>query len=505
MSAMHGSSSRAISSSGASFGRMFPDLPPRRPTGLEQAKEFGLPGGIMDGGQTTDEQENPNLPAGFTYFGQFIDHDLTLDAMSELGQRNDPSGVTDARTPRLDMDNLYGAGPVVSEHLYDRDSHQTKLVHAVHGADFARTDQDIALIGDPRNDENMILAQLHLALIKFHNAVVDALWAGRITDALGQKLPPRPPDEPGDLQPGVPLEQLLDVEGYYNTVFTKAQQLVRWHYQWLVVHEFLMRVGDPELVRDVEKNGPQFFRPRESVTMPVEFAAAAFRFGHPTVRSSYRINDSFSGKIFPDDPEAPAEPRTDLRGGPVRPEHAVDWSLFFPLGDGSRRHQHTKRINGVLNSQLLDLPVSAVPGAKEGALSRPVASLVVRNLLRSETLGLPSGQDVARKVGETPLTDEELGSTGPAYLWYYILKEAEVRADGLHLGPVGTRIVAEVLIGLMDADPTSYRSAYPEWRPTLADDYGRFGPADLLRFAGVVGSGDDRFDDDDDEGDEDDG
>jgi hypothetical protein len=483
---MHGSSSRAISSIGSSFGRMFPDLPPRRPTGLEAAKEFGLPGGKMDGGQTTDDQENPNLPAGFTYLGQFVDHDLTLDAISELGQRNDPAAVTNGRTPRLDMDNLYGAGPVVSDHLYDRESHQTKLLHSANGADFARTEQDIALIGDPRNDENLILAQWHLALIKFHNAVVDALRAGRITDALGQKLPPKPPEEPDDTQPGVPLEQLLDVENYYNTVFSKAQQLVRWHYQWLVVHEFLMRVGDPELVRDVEKNGPQFFRPQDSVTMPVEFAAAAFRFGHPTVRSSYRVNENFTGKIFPDDPEAAPEPRTDLRGGPVRPEHAVDWRFFFPTGRRGSRHQDTKRINGVLNSQLLDLPVSAVPGAKEGALSRPVASLVVRNLLRSETLGLPSGQDVARKVGEVPLTDEELDSSGPAYLWYYILKEAEVRAEGLHLGPVGTRIVAEVLIGLLNADPTSYRSAYPDWRPTLADDYGRFGPADLLRFAGVL-------------------
>lgn len=489
MSALHGSSSRALSgganSTSGSFGRMFPDLPPRRPTGLEQAKEFGLPGGKMDGGQTTEDQENPNLPAGFTYLGQFIDHDLTLDAMSELGQRSDPAAVTDSRTPRLDMDNLYGAGPVVSQHLYDPTSHDTKLAHSADGVDLARTDGGVALIGDPRNDENLILAQLHLVLIKFHNAVVDALRSGRITDAVGRRLPPMPPEEPQDEQPGVPLDQLLDVENYYNTVFTSAQQLVRWHYQWLVVHEFLMRVGDPELVQDVEKNGPRFFKPQQSVFMPVEFAAAAFRFGHPTVRSSYRVNENFTGKIFPDDPEAGTEPRTDLRGGPVRPEHAVDWRYFFPAG-GRRLHQDTKRIDSVLNSQLLDLPVSAVPGAKKGALARPVASLVVRNLLRSETLGLPSGQDVARKVGETPLTDRELESEGPSYLWYYILKEAEVRAEGLHLGPVGTRIVAEVLIGLLDADPTSYRSAYPDWRPTLADGYGRFGPAELLRFAGVV-------------------
>src|SRR5262249_18770102 len=149
--------------------------------------------------------------------------------------------------------------------------------------------------------------------------------------------------------------------------------------------------------------------------IPVEFTAAAFRFGHPTVRSAYRINEKFDGKIFPDDPDASAVLRTDLRGGPVDAEHAVDFSFLFPI-DPHRRAQFARKIEAKLNTQLLDLPVSAVPGARAGALARPVASLAVRNLLRSETLGLPSGQDVARKLGEVPLTDEELETTGPIYL-----------------------------------------------------------------------------------------
>ncbi|AXK31924.1 heme peroxidase [Streptomyces armeniacus] len=492
MTSLHGSSSRALHSAAGntvsgSFGRMFPNLPARRPTGLETAKEFGLPGGTMDGGATTPEQENPKLAAGFTYFGQFIDHDLTLDVMSQLGRTDEPSELTDFRTPRLDMDTVYGSGPTVSPHLYAPDSHETKLTLSRDGVDLGRTSQQVALIGDPRNDENMLLAQLHLAMIKFHNEVVDALRSGRITDVYGQHLPPKPPDEPPTSQPGVPLDQLLDVENYYNTVFSSAQRLVRWHYQWLVVHDFLMRVADPEVVRDVEKNGPQFFVPGDSPFIPVEFAAAAFRFGHPTVRSDYRVNDTFVGKIFPDDPEAPAMPRTDLRGGPVLPEHAVDWARFFPVGAGTEP-QCARRIIASLNTQLLDLPVSAVPGSKEGALARPVASLVVRNLLRSETLGLPSGQDVARKTGEAVLSDRELGTTGPVYLWYYVLKEAEVRSGGLHLGPVGSRMVAEVLIGLLDADPSSYRYAFPQWKPTLSDAYGQFTIGDLLRFAGAVRS-----------------
>lgn len=490
MATAHGSFSRGLAippgsnSTPGGFGRMFPDLQARKPTGLEMAKRFGAPGGLMDGGETTEDQQNPGFPSGFTYFGQFIDHDLTLDASSSFDRQADPNGLVDFRSPRLDLDTVYGLGPVVSAHLYDPDSHGTKLALSPDSVDLARTAHDVALIGDPRNDENMLIAQLHVAMIKFHNRLVDLLRAGKITDALGGKPGPKPPREPDTQQPGATLDQLLDVDNYYNDVLAKAQQLARWHYQWIIVHQFLPTVADADVVRDVERTGPRFYRPGTRPFIPAEFAVAAYRFGHPTVRSSYRVNENFSGKIFPDDPEAPTKPRSDLRGGPVDAEHVIDWRLFFDVGQHDSP-QFAKRIDATLNSRLLDLPVSAVPGAKDGALARPVASLAVRNLLRSETQGLPSGQDVARKIGEIPLTDEQLGTEGPIYLWYYVLKEAEVLANGRHLGPVGSRLVAEVLIGLLDADPTSYRSAFPAWRPTLGD--GDFGIADLLRTAEVIG------------------
>ncbi len=491
MTSMHGATSRrrtiprGENAATGTFGRMFPTLEPRRPTGLEMARKFGLPGGLMDGGQTTDDQENPDFLAGFTYFAQFVDHDITLDATSAFDRRDDPDGLTNFRSPRLDLDSVYGSGPVVSPALYDPGSFATKLATSGDGVDLARTADGVALIGDPRNDENLILAQLQLAVIRFHNKVVDGLRAGSITDALGRTLPPKPPDEPPADQPGATLDDLLDVDNYYDDVFAAAQRLVRWHYQWVVVHEFLPSIADRKTVREVERHGPRFFHPGDRPFIPAEFAVAAYRFGHPTIRSAYRVNEDFTAKIFPDDPDAPATPRTDLRGGPVDAAHAVDWSFFFATS-ARRRPQLAKRIDATLNTQLLDLPVSAIPGATHGALARPVASLAVRNLLRSESQGLPSGQDVARRIGETPLTDEELGTSGPIYLWYYVLKEAEVRAGGRHLGPVGSLIVAEVLIGLLDADPTSYRSAFPAWHPTLARRDGRFGIVDLLRFAGVL-------------------
>jgi hypothetical protein len=468
------------------FGRMFPALPARRPTGLRLAEEYGLPGGKLDGGQTAAADGNLTLPAGFTYFGQFIDHNITFDPLSVLGRRARLRNLLDFRPPRLDMANLYGSGPTVQPYLYDPDSDATKLALAADGVDLARTAEGTALIGDPRNDENMLLAQLHLAMIKFHNAIVDGLRSGKYTDAFGNVLPPKPPDEPPTEQPGVPLSVLLDVDNYFDLVLSSAQQLAIWHFQWIIVHEYLPLVGDPAVVTDVECNGPRFFRPVSHPFMPVEFSVAGFRaVGHPSVRSAYQVNANFSGKIFPDDPNAPTTPRTDLRGGPVSPADAVDFSFFFPT-DPSRPPQYAKKFDATLNTQLLDLPVTAVPGGKAGALARPVASLAVRNLLRSEALGLPSGQDVARKVGEEPLTDRQLDSTGPIYLWYYLLKEAQILGGEAHLGPVGTRIVAETLIGLLDADPGSFRTIYPQWRPTLAGQDGTFGIVDLLRIAGVV-------------------
>lgn len=468
------------------FGRMFPELPARKATGLAMAEEYGLPGGTMDAGQTTEDQDNPELYAGFTFLGQFIDHTITFDPTSVLGQSHEPASLSDFRPPRLDLGNLYGAGPTVHPYLYDPRSHATRLATSPDGVDLARTADGTALIGDPRNDENMLLAQVHLAFVKFHNTVVEGLSANKITDAYGEVLPPKPHDEPPTLQPGASLDDLLDTDNWYDTLFAKAQQLVRWHYQWIVVREFLPLIVDQDVLADVEQNGPRHFTPGDRPFMPVEFSVAAFRaVGHPTVRSSYQVNEHFKGKVFPDEPEAPASPRHDLRGGPVKRAHAVDFSFFFPTHP-TREPQHAKKIQAKLNTQLLDLPVSAVPGAREGALARPVASLAVRNLLRSEALGLPSGQDVARKIGEIPLTNEQLGAAGPSYLWYYILKEAEVHGHSARLGPVGSRIVAETLIGLLDADPGSYRSAYPRWRPTLANSLGDFTMVELLRISGAA-------------------
>ncbi|MBV8540888.1 MAG: hypothetical protein JO268_10140, partial [Pseudonocardiales bacterium] len=340
-----------------------------------------------------------------------------------------------------------------------------------------------------RNDENLLLNQLHLAFIKFHNRVVDALAAQEITDVFGDPFPPAPSTTLPP--PNASIDQLLSVRTYYDDLFAKAQQIVRWHYQWIIVHEYLPLVAGQDTVDRIDRDGLQFYAPDGNPFIPVEFAVAAFRFMHPTIRSEYTINDQYTLSLFPlPDPDTglipppPRDPhlRTDLRGGPVAPEFALDFTHFFAIDD-NRTPQRARRIEAKLNRRLLDLPsITDVPAE----IAPQLRSLVVRNLLRSETQELPSAQDIARKIGQVPLSDAELGTTGPIYLWYYILREADLQHNGGRLGAVGALIVSEVLLGLLEADPISYRSTYPIWTPTLANSKGRFGIAELLRFAGVV-------------------
>lgn len=483
------------------FGRLFPTLESRLPTGLPVAEQFGLAKGLMDAGLEDPAHDSKTMAAGFTFFAQFLDHDITFDPTSSLERQTDPIALSNFRTPSFDLDNLYGSGPTASLHLYsqqpiDGDRRLAGIKLLENGHDLARNsdvDGSTALIGDPRNDENMLLSQLQLAFIKFHNAVVDGLRHQTITDVFGSKLlaapadPPLPVPDPMRLAPS-----------YSDTLFFKAQQLVRWHCQWIIVHEFLPLVCAEEILEDIEEHGPKIYSGYyaggedvdEEPFIPVEFSVAAYRFGHATIRSEYKVNDTFTASLFPTDPGAPPhKPRTDLRGGPVAPENAVKWSNFF-FTDAAHLPQFAKRIEPRLNTLLLDLPDGIVPHGIPASLR----SLAVRNLLRSESLELPSGQDVARKLGEVPLTDEQLGLTdkkfgtpGSTYLWYYILREAELQTGGATLGRVGSRIVAEVFLGLLDGDSLSYRSAYPIWKPTLPSSTpGDFKIADLLSFAGVL-------------------
>jgi len=439
---------------------MFPD----RPACEADAEAIERLVELMERRQGT--RQNLSVPAGFTYLGQFIDHDITLDPTPVVDKQRDPCALVNFRTPRLDLDSVYGLGPTVQPFLYDwRESEPpgTRLLvghNAVDATDdLPRNQQGRALIGDARNDENVIVAQLHLLFIHFHNAVVDHL-----------------------VRQGTPDGQL----------FETAQRIVRWHYQWIVVHDFLPRVVGPEMADRVlapagdgtaPTTGREFFRWRREPFIPVEFSGAAYRFGHSMVRSDYGLK-----RLPPTGAGQPAIPLfPHLSGFTWLPKaHVIDWERFFKLD--RRAPQASSTIDTAIATPLFHLP--------EGDPKLPR-----RNLLRGLKLGLPSGQEVASAMRQSALTEEELRLDGTVErhvrrvllrstpLWYYILCEAETGGGerpgpaGRHLGAVGGRIVAEVLVGLLEGDPSSYLGEEPSWRPGELGTSGDFTMATLVSFA----------------------
>jgi hypothetical protein len=446
-------------SGGARFGQMFGELRQRGEAGPKVDLETlsALAGAMIQ--RPGVFNPSTTIPAGFTYFGQFVDHDLTFDPTSTLGRPNLPEELQDFRSPRFDLDSLYGSGPMDDAFRYDWDARQDRGVkllvgHNPEGPEFAaedlpRNQQGRALVGDPRNDENLVISQLVLLFIRFHNKVVDHVR--------GHDSAKSSPD-----------------------VFVEAQQLVRWHYQWIVKHEFLPHiVGD-----DLAAVEPSHFEwdQAKGPFMPVEFSVAAFRFGHSMVRDDYKLNDRH--------PNVPTfVPRA--RSGPTLAgfrrfprELEIEWKHFFSI-DPATRPQMSMRIDATLAQQLAHLPPDG-------------ASLPYLNLRRGNDLGLPHGGAVAGALDVEPLSEAELLAALPpdadararelvvhqTPLWYYILSEARARADGgLRLGPTGGQIVAEVVNGLLQADPNSYVHAKPAWTPTLASPQSMsFTMADLVRF-----------------------
>jgi hypothetical protein len=398
----------------ARYARMFPQLP-----AFQADEEFlhalGRAGGICDCGDEADPPSSlSGVAAGWPIFGQFVAHDITADR-SVLQSHVDPRALRNARTPILDLQCLYGDGPVGHPFLFQRED-PAKLLLGVDGLDVPRNAEGIAIIGDPRNDSHQLVSQMHLAFLKVHNAFVDAARRHGIPD---------------------------------HDVFAAASRDTRWHYQWSVLHEFLPSLLGQDLVDQVIGERERWFKPSADVFIPLEFADAAYRYGHSQIRETYRLNGSGQPvDLFP-----------DLLGfRPVARDRAVDWTLFFDL-PGTQSAQRARKIDGRMVRSLIHLP-AAITGTSD---VEDYHSLAVRDLQRGQGVGLPSGETVARHVGVTPLTPDEVGLdavgwTGETPLWYYILREADVVTGGSGLGPIGGRIVAEVVITLLERDPESVLS-----------------------------------------------
>jgi hypothetical protein len=415
---------------------LFDDLPPLV---VDEAAlhALGAPGGPCDLGIESGDKADSHVAAVWPFFGQFLAHDITADR-SPLVHRATREELRNARAPRANLEGLYGAGPVGAPFLYHKDD-PAKLLLGPGGGDVPRNQEGIALLGDPRNDVQLFTNQLAVAFIHMHNRLVDRLREDEVDEA---------------------------------DVFAEARRATTWHYQHVILREFLPGLIGPELTAELLDDGPRYYRVDGDPSIPFEFADAAYRYGHAQIRDRYQVNARFGPcPVFP-----------DLMGfGPVSPEHEVDWTLHVDV-DGHPPAQRAKRIDTRLPTALIALPTE-VSGSAPGT---DYASLATRDLQRGQAVGLPSGEAVARRLGVPALSAEQVGLAADGWtaetpLWFYVLKEADVLHDGERLGPVGGRIVGEVLVGIIDADPESFRAVDPGWTPTLpARRAGAFGLADVL-------------------------
>ena len=475
-------------------------------------------------------QTDADIPAGFTYLGQLIDHDLTLDKTAKaLGSDVTVDELVQGRSPALDLDCLYGRGPVGEDLKFYADGIRLKVGRTaattfpdqqtdvdLDGFDLPRvgfgslkSERRKALIPDERNDENLAVAQTHLAFIRFHNRMVDQLAAQGTRSA---------------------------------KLFRRARDLVVRHYQWMIRTDFLPRIVDPAVVEDVFTNGRRFFevtppygegyqarrsfryrQPGDAPTMPIEFSVAAYRLGHSMVRGAYQWNRVFrqggpgpiatlgllftfsgtSGVLSPTpcdiiDPES-----GDFDQLPTN--WIADFRRLYDFTEAGRSDlvapdgelNVTKRIDSLLVNPLRDLPLGAFGGRGTNPLAQEL-NLAFRNLTRAEMVELASGQQMAEFLEVPPLSAdailngaggavldtlsqaEEEALTANTPLWFYILREAETH--GGRLTGVGARIVAEVFHRAIEGSQTSIVRD-PHWRPSLGPDDQTFRMTDLLLVA----------------------
>ena len=471
------------------FGRLFPNLPPWSPEGVQPDTIENHFLEFVKNNMVDTQNEAPDsdgtIPAGYTYFGQFIDHDLTLDVTPLSQSEVDPDRLHNFRTPRLDLDCVYGRGPDDQPYLYEHEESSLNFTgkllvgEKISGSNFPdlpRNSEGRALIGDMRNDENAIVAQLQLAFILAHNTLVDRAKE----------------DAPDG-----------------STAFNRARRTLCWLYQWVVWNDFVKRVTQssvynialtkslrPDNLGEEWQLGLQdIFNWKDQPFMPVEFSVAAYRFGHSMVRKSYQTNISDVaglGKFIslfgqPED----EDDEDDLRGlRPLDKRRLVQWDWFLKMETSSDPFpQHARKIDTKLSKALMHLPETS---------SNIASVLAARNLVRGVRMELPSGPDVARKLGLNPIG---LEASEPQSLWYYILKEAEKEGNGNKLGSLGSLILCAVFAGLLKGDATSWVNMEPGWTPDrdplLKDDDRKDGQdgewtlASIIRLSGLPVSADD--------------
>lgn len=461
------------------FGRMFD----ARPEITRCLTELGTKMGRT-------ASEDSSIPSGYTYLSQFIAHEITFDKTKGMPETD--ATPDNLRSPQIDLDSLYGN---------DEDPHRGRFYETENPAllkigktfpeemvgglynDLCRdSETGEALIPDERNDENLAVAQVHVAFMKFHNAIVNAL------------------------QESTPADKLFE---------TARAEVVK-HFQWIVLYDYLDTILDKDVLKNVLAEGPKFFTPQKAdLFMPLEFSAAAFRLGHSMVRKSYDWNYLLSSNLnnLVDVKFLFTETHFSGRIGRVndvpprlRSRWIIDWRRFFdfsvikqgekPIYPHPGAFNYARRIDtavemGLENQATFD----------HGPFTGAQQSIAVRNLLRGSGLRLLTGEEVAELIGVTALSGADIVKgyedcfnsrwlNGRTPLWFYVLREAEVCHRGNRLGPVGSRILAETFVTLIKHSNYSIFNE-PTWRPRMdasREEEGEriFKMVDLLHFADVV-------------------
>jgi hypothetical protein len=427
-----------------SFMRTFPKL-----TGFDDPTTQQ----IADLAQTqqdpnADAKNNPDATSGYTYFGQFLDHDLTRDTSPPPTSKVDISTLTNERTFAFDLDSVYGKGPKDSPELYESDGKHLKLQeNNPNGVrDLPRKADGSAIIGDPRNDENQIISQFQVAFIKAHNKLVDQ-----------------------------------------GMSFEDARATLRLHYRMAIKEDFL-----PHTISNVDPNDVKKLESKKTGT-PIEFSVAAYRFGHSQVRLAYRLNGTNNCQNL--QVLSLTAPDASLMGGrQLQAGRQINWGQFFddlpqpaacaalPVVAPASSRNLSRQIDPLISASLFRLPI---PGAEATGSN----VLAFRNMTRGEAYDLPSGQDVAKELGQEVITPEEL-NLGPGFekgtpLWYYILAESEKTEGGKKLGPTGSLIVKAGFDSAMtNAEKTETGHAVK--KDEIIGSDGKMTITDILRFAEVT-------------------
>ena len=406
------------------------------------------------------EREGTHTPrVGFTYFGQFLGHDLTHDPTPLVGPYSDPEKTPNFRTASFDLDHVYGGGPEKSPYLYEGETGaETFKIGATTPMGYLRdlpVQHGRVLIGDledTRNLDNLILRQLHVLFLKFHNEAIRQLETNPALAAATESM------EAG-------------------TLFERARRLVCWHYQWIIRHDFLPRILHTDVWNHQERRTRR--KTGSSFSIPIEFSLAAFRFGHSMVRNAYRLNCRRKRVVIQ---ELMA---LGQKASPIPDDYLIEWGTFFDGLPTSGPQASSNYIDTAVSGAMHGLSPGTIRLANKLESPDP-SDLPARTLLRGARAQLPSGQEVADallaqerikpddRLTVSQLTTNTCDKSGTVLreggleqnspLFYYLLKEAELKGEGILLGPVGTHIVSEIIQGALEADPESYLSVVgPKW------------------------------------------